>query len=229
MKTYETVVHLVDEVENLKPGMTAVVNMHVDKIEDVLAVPVQAIVQANRETWCYVGTDDGVERRDIKIGRSNDKFVHVQEGLGEGDRVVLNPMDIFEENERETNEISPESGVPEMPESLAGVGFDAPPATGAPWSSTGAAGSGTSGAAWLRRGSVARWRRRSISIRSFRGSGSTTGDASWARTWPGRRATSGGGAPEPEASGRASDRAVVRAEVVRRGGGGRGPGAPSPS
>ena len=54
VKTYETVVRLVDEVENLKPGMTAVVNMHVDKVKNVLAVPVQAIVQANQATWCYV-------------------------------------------------------------------------------------------------------------------------------------------------------------------------------
>ena len=126
VKTYETVVRLVDEVENLKPGMTAVVNMHVDKVKNVLAVPVQAVVQANQATWCYVQAGDSVQRRDIKIGRSNDKFVHVQDGLVDGDRVVLNSMDIFQEHDRETNEISPESGVPEMPESLVGIGYDAP-------------------------------------------------------------------------------------------------------
>ena len=131
VKTYETVVRLVDEVENLKPGMTAVVNMHVDKVQDVLAVPVQAVVQADRQTWCYVDTGRGVERRDIKIGRSNDKFVLIQDGLAAGDRVVLNSMDIFDEQEREMNEISPESGAPELPESLADVGFGAPTVTAA--------------------------------------------------------------------------------------------------
>lgn len=124
-KTYETIVRLVDEVEQLKPGMTAVVNMHVDRVEDVIAVPVQAIIQANRKTWCYVQAPNGVERRDIKIGRSNDKFVHVREGIGLGDRVVLNSMDIYDQENDETQEISPESGVPEMSDALAEVGYDA--------------------------------------------------------------------------------------------------------
>ena len=40
VKTYETIVKLIDEVQNneLKPGMTAVVNIHVDEIEDVVSV-----------------------------------------------------------------------------------------------------------------------------------------------------------------------------------------------
>jgi HlyD family secretion protein len=118
VKTYDTEVKLLGEVENLKPGMTAVVNIHVDQVPDVLAVPVQAVVQVDRETWCYVESGSGVERRDVTIGRSNEKFVHIREGLSEGDRVVLNPMDIFDEQqEGQGSEISPEAGVPELSES----------------------------------------------------------------------------------------------------------------
>ena len=127
VKTYETEVRLVDEVQGLKPGMTAVVNMHVDKLEDVLAVPVQSIIQADGATWCYADAGKGVTRKDIKIGRSNDKFVHVQEGLASGDRIVLNSMDIYEQQNDQPNQISAESGVPEMPESLSEVGYEAPP------------------------------------------------------------------------------------------------------
>ncbi|MFC1758201.1 efflux RND transporter periplasmic adaptor subunit [Planctomycetota bacterium] len=132
-KTYETTVKLIDEVVSLKPGMTAVVNMHVDKIENVITVPVQAIIQANGDTWCYVESKDGkgVERREIEIGRSNDRFVHVKKGISEGDRIVLNSMDIYDQENQEPDEISAESGVPEMPDSLDGVGFDAP-ASGGP-------------------------------------------------------------------------------------------------
>ena len=124
VKTYETIVKLIDEVQNneLKPGMTAVVNIHVDEIEDVVSVPVQAVVQVEQHTWCYIESASGVERRDVKIGRSNDKFVHVIEGVNAGDRVVLNPMDILDDQQAETNEdtkeISPESGTPELPESM---------------------------------------------------------------------------------------------------------------
>ena len=120
VKTYDTVIKILGQVESLKPGMTAIVNIHVDQVPDVLAVPVHAVVQVDREIWCYIEAAGGVERRDVVIGRSNEKFVHIREGLSLGDRVVLNPMDIFDEQQQQNvNEISPESGVPEMPESLA--------------------------------------------------------------------------------------------------------------
>ena len=102
-KTYKTTVRITEEVENLKPGMTAVANIHVDSLPNVLAVPVQAVVQVDRSTWCYVNTRRGAQRKDIVPGRSNDKFVHIEQGLTEGDVVILNPMDILEEKERQAS------------------------------------------------------------------------------------------------------------------------------
>ena len=100
--------------------MTAVVNIHVDKVDDVVAVPVHSVVQVDSQTWCYVEGPNGVERRDVEIGRSNEKFVHIREGLTAGDRVVMNPMDIFDEQQQQaTRKISPQSGEPEMPADLA--------------------------------------------------------------------------------------------------------------
>ena len=83
--------------------MTAVANIHVDSLPNVLAVPVQAVVQVDRDTWCYVNTRRGAQRKDIVPGRSNDKFVHIEQGLTEGDVVLLNPMDIVEEKERQAS------------------------------------------------------------------------------------------------------------------------------
>ncbi|MEE3371322.1 MAG: efflux RND transporter periplasmic adaptor subunit [Planctomycetota bacterium] len=102
-KTYKTTVRITEDVESLKPGMTAVANIHVDSLPNVLAVPVQAVVQVDRNTWCYVNTGRGAQRKDIVPGRSNDKFVHIEQGLTEGDVVILNPMDILEEKERQAS------------------------------------------------------------------------------------------------------------------------------
>jgi len=105
-KVYETVVTIDEEVSQLKPGMTAVVRIHVDRLKDVLTVPVQAIVQIGSETWCYVDARPNVERRMIKLGGTNDKFVEITEGLEEGDRVVLNPMAIVDESKQGVSEAS---------------------------------------------------------------------------------------------------------------------------
>lgn len=116
VKTYDCMIRIQERVENLKPGMTAVVDIHVDRIEDVLSIPVQAVAQVKKETWCYVHSDEGVERRLIKLGRSNDKFVHVVEGLSAGDRVILNTDAIFEEAEQEADAISPEADAEVTPQ-----------------------------------------------------------------------------------------------------------------
>lgn len=114
VKTYDCVVRIPDKVANLKPGMTAVAEIHVDRIRNILCVPVQSIVQIDKENWCYVGTDQGVEKRKIEVGRSNDKYVQIQSGLALNDRVVLNPMTIMEQQAGEMS-ISPESGISEAP------------------------------------------------------------------------------------------------------------------
>lgn len=97
-KVYTTVVKIDEKVSQLKPGMTAVVEIHVDRLQDVLSVPVQAVVQEGSQSWCYVNVNGHVKRRPITVGRTNDKFVEISHGLGIGERVVLNPMSIHEKS-----------------------------------------------------------------------------------------------------------------------------------
>jgi HlyD family secretion protein len=107
IKVYETIVTIDEEVEQLKPGMTAVAEIHVDHLKDVLKVPVQAIVQVGDENWCYVDRGGNVERRPVSLGRTNDKFVEISDGLTEGESVVLNPMDVMDHSEDTPSKPSP--------------------------------------------------------------------------------------------------------------------------
>jgi len=75
---------------------------------------VQAVVQVEGANWCYVQSEQGVERRDVELGRTNDKFVHVTKGLSSGDSVILNPMAIIDESKK--SEIAPDAGAGETPE-----------------------------------------------------------------------------------------------------------------
>jgi HlyD family secretion protein len=97
VKLYDVVVTIDEEVEGLKPGMSAVVDISVDRLRDVLAVPVQAVVQSDGINQCYVQTPGGVRRQQVDLGPTNDRFVQVREGLEEGDLVVLNPRSIVDE------------------------------------------------------------------------------------------------------------------------------------
>jgi RND family efflux transporter MFP subunit len=116
-KVYPTVVTIDEDVEQLKPGMTAVVEIHVDYLEDVVAVPIQAIMQVEGETWCYVDAGGEPERRCIQVGKTNDKFVEIRDGIQEGERVVLNPHAVMDQHTRssdKTDEV--DTAIPEQPE-----------------------------------------------------------------------------------------------------------------
>ncbi len=113
IKVYETIVTIDEKVERLKPGMTAVVEIHVDRLQDVLCVPVQAFVQVGQDTWCYVSTSGGPQRRTVELGPTNDKFVEVRAGIKEGEQVLLNSMEIFDQTRKSGREISPEKVAPE--------------------------------------------------------------------------------------------------------------------
>jgi HlyD family secretion protein len=78
-------------VPGLLPGMTAEVEIATQHREDVLAIPIEALAVEEGEDYCYVVSDDGIERREIEIGQSTADLLEVTQGLEEGERVVLKP------------------------------------------------------------------------------------------------------------------------------------------
>jgi len=74
--------------------MTAVTEIHIDELNDVLAVPVQAVMQQNDQTWCIVKNAQGLQPVAVSLGRSNDAKVEVTAGLEAGDQVALNPTEL---------------------------------------------------------------------------------------------------------------------------------------
>ena len=110
IKVYTTIVTIDEEVDLLKPGMTAVADIHVDLLTDVLTVPVQAIVQIGDESWCYVSDGSNVERRPVEVGQSNDKFVEIKSGLTAGEQIVLNTGAIMDESSDSASKASEDDG-----------------------------------------------------------------------------------------------------------------------
>lgn len=112
VKVYTTLVKIIDPPESIRTGLTAQVTIQVDRRENVLQIPIQAVVEHGGKTYCLVL--EGEKRyspREIEIGASNDKFVMINEetrpdatvrkvandsvkkGLAENDQVILNPRD----------------------------------------------------------------------------------------------------------------------------------------
>ena len=93
---YDTIIEL-PSVEGLKPGMSAEVEVILARHEDVLTIPVAAVVETEEGDFCWVKTAAEPQRRPVQLGDSNDVFIVVEGGLKEGDEVVLNPTALIEE------------------------------------------------------------------------------------------------------------------------------------
>ena len=91
VKVYVTDVSIDGTHDFLKTGMTGKVTVIIDKLEDVLHVPIQSVVTVEKKKVCYVKTGKGSKEREVETGLFNDDFVEIKSGLAEGEKVLLNP------------------------------------------------------------------------------------------------------------------------------------------
>ena len=90
LKVYSTDIGIVGTHDALKTGMTAKVTVIIDKLPNVLYVPIQSVVTVEDKKVCYVAGNPA-ERREVVTGLFNDNFVEIKSGLAEGEKVLLNP------------------------------------------------------------------------------------------------------------------------------------------
>lgn len=90
VKFYETKVSIDGGAEGLRPGMSAKVEILLEELPDVLAVPVQSVLQRGSKGVCYV-VGARPELRRLRLGKSSSEFIQVVEGLAPGELVVLSP------------------------------------------------------------------------------------------------------------------------------------------
>ena len=74
---------------SLKPGTSAEVVINTGNLENVLHVPIQAVYAESGSFFCYVMSGGKPVRRGVKVGRSNESFLEITEGLSEGEKVLL--------------------------------------------------------------------------------------------------------------------------------------------
>jgi hypothetical protein len=99
LKLYATDVTL-EGGQMLRPGMSAKVEIIIAQLKNVLVIPVQCVSNRAGKKICYVQTSSKSEEREIKVGSYNDKFVEVLEGLKDGEKVLLNPPQVYDQPQK---------------------------------------------------------------------------------------------------------------------------------
>jgi HlyD family secretion protein len=89
---FKVTIELLDADEEVKPGMTAAVNMVVSQLEDVLLVPNRAVRVQEGARVVYLLKGGEMEMVEIELGSTSDLYSEVVSGdLKVGDLIILNP------------------------------------------------------------------------------------------------------------------------------------------
>ena len=89
VKEYETFIKILGSPPGLKPGYTAAVCIEVERLSDVVQVPVQSIFEHGPKYYCVVYRDNRWQAQQVEIGPTNDKTVVIEKGLEPGTQIVL--------------------------------------------------------------------------------------------------------------------------------------------
>jgi len=88
-KRFDLIVELDNSSPDLRPEMTARVDVLLGERRDVLLIPVNAVFEQRGVNVSHVAGRLGMETRPVQLGESDGMMVEVVAGLQEGDRVSL--------------------------------------------------------------------------------------------------------------------------------------------
>ncbi|HYG33511.1 MAG TPA: efflux RND transporter periplasmic adaptor subunit [Clostridia bacterium] len=108
MKVYLTTITVDGTHDWTKPGMSAKVEILVNKIDDCVYVPVQAVSADGDKQVCYIARGAKPERREVQVGDLNDEFIEIKGGLREGEQVYLRAPDGLEPQKPGQDQKAPE-------------------------------------------------------------------------------------------------------------------------
>ena len=106
--SFEVTIQLIDADEDVRPGLTAAVQIVVRQVKDALLIPNRAVRWVRGEQVVYLAqnkdniTETNLEIVPVSLGASSDEFSELIDGdIKEGDLVILNPpsISIFDEME----------------------------------------------------------------------------------------------------------------------------------
>lgn len=88
-KVFPVEIVLDEPDKRLSPGNTVSCRILIDKIDDVLFIPAEALMTEAGVNFVYKKRVSGYERTDVETGQRNNDYVVITKGLSEGDEVAL--------------------------------------------------------------------------------------------------------------------------------------------
>ena len=91
LKAYRTDIYLEGSDSELRTGMSCKAEIIIAQYEDVVYIPVQAVLRVAGQPTVYVVKDGSYTERAVEIGLDDNKMIRIVSGLEEGEVVLMTP------------------------------------------------------------------------------------------------------------------------------------------
>lgn len=91
LKVYQTEITIEESHPGLRSGMSCMAEIVVDRYDDALYVPVQAVLRVNNQPTVYVRRGLAFRPVPVTLGMDNNRVVHIVAGLEADETVLLTP------------------------------------------------------------------------------------------------------------------------------------------
>jgi RND family efflux transporter MFP subunit len=109
-RTMETEIDVPNKDLSLTPGMYANTELQLDHRDNVLTIPVQAVVKSgSSQTVLVLDGQNHVQQRTIQTGIQGSEIVEVTGGLSEGERVIVGGQSKYQAGELVTPKLQKEN------------------------------------------------------------------------------------------------------------------------
>jgi RND family efflux transporter MFP subunit len=99
-RTMETEVDVPNKDLSIEPGMYANTQLQLGHVDNVLTIPVEALVlRGNKEMVYVVDGENHVRERAVQVGLEGSKLAEIKSGLNQGDHVILGGQEKYQEGE----------------------------------------------------------------------------------------------------------------------------------
>ena len=89
VKYFQVQILLQESDDRLRPGMTARVEILVDRFDAVVYVPLEGVFENAGQKVCYLVQGKGAEKRIVRVGQFNDDVIIIEDGLKAGEQIYL--------------------------------------------------------------------------------------------------------------------------------------------
>lgn len=97
IKVFPVEIVLNQTSKSLLPGLTVSCRILINKIENALFIPLEALIVENEKNFVYKKTRSGFEKTEVQVGERNTNHIIITEGLSEKDEIALSNPVVSEE------------------------------------------------------------------------------------------------------------------------------------